>query len=126
MAAATSPTAPAPVTVRRSSRTSAALTKAKEATAATRKKLAELSKKYRGRKPIQGGRAAVVGAFAGAVHGYVALSVAGRAVPVALPAGVALLALGDDMLADAGADMIAAGSALATVDELRRMNLARR
>ena len=128
MAAATATaTAPAPIAVRRtSSRASAALTKAKEAGAATRKKLAELRKKYSGRKPVKGGRAAVVGAFAGALHSYVALSVAGRTVPVALPAGVALLALGEDMAADAGADMIAAGMALGTRDELTRMGWARR
>lgn len=129
MAAAPTAVATAtPTPTRKSGRSSAALTKAREAAAKATKRARETAAKYKGTRPVKLGRAAVAGAVAGGIHSMVALSVGGRSVPLALPLGIAgaVFTAPGDMLNDVAVDMVAAGSALLVVDEWKRMGWAKR
>lgn len=105
---------------------SKAVAKVKDQFAAYRKAASARLAAVKSTPAAKTGRAVASGAVAGALHSYVAFDVAGRAIPLALPLGVAGALLGKGMVQDVGADMIAAGAALFTREELMRMNMAKR
>ena len=102
------------------------LKKVTEQFASYRKNAAARLKAVKSSGAAKSGRAAVSGAVAGAIDHYAAIDLAGRSVPFALPIGLAGALFGRGMVAEAGADMVAAGSALFVQGELARMGVAGR
>lgn len=102
------------------------LKKVTEQFSAYRKNAAARLKAVKSTGAAKSGRAAVSGVVAGAIDHYAAIDLAGRSIPFALPIGLAGALFGKGMVAEAGADMVAAGAALFTQGELQRMNVAGR
>ncbi len=100
--------------------------KLEEKFASFRKGAAARLARYKGTKGAKIGVAAGVGLVSGVAHSQVALDVWGRSVPLALPLGLVAGLMGDGMVAEAGVDATAAGTALMGADEARRMGWARR